>query len=101
MPTQRDSVDRKERELKFALATDDITKVKSLPLFATLRRSEQPLFSTYFDTADLALGSAGMSLRVRTSGSPSNSTGPIVERPRYSLLFRGFVSTKFGVSPLV
>lgn len=63
------SIDPKERELKFALAAADVTKVKSFALLAPLRCREEPLLSTYFDTADLALANAGMSLRVRRSGT--------------------------------
>jgi triphosphatase len=57
-----------ERELKFAVAPQDVDKLKSHPLLAAVRHSEQQLVSTYFDTAGRVLEKAGMSLRLRTSG---------------------------------
>ena len=57
-----------ERELKFAVASQDIGKIESQPLLKAAKRSEQLLASTYFDTAGRDLDKAEMSLRLRASG---------------------------------
>jgi triphosphatase len=54
-----------ERELKFALAPDDVAKLKAHPLLAWIQPNIKSFVSTYFDTADHALGKAGLSLRLR------------------------------------
>ena len=66
---KRDHAERTERELKFALAPGDVVKLNAHPLLASVPGSAKSLVSSYFDTADLTLKNAGMSLRIRTSGN--------------------------------
>jgi inorganic triphosphatase YgiF len=53
---------------EIAVAPSDLNKLKSHLAPCPPRRSAKPRVSTYFDTADLALDNAHMSLRVRASG---------------------------------
>ena len=57
-----------ERDLKSPWRPQTSTSSSRISPFAPLRRSAKPRVSTYFDTADLALDNAHMSLRVRASG---------------------------------
>ncbi len=59
-----------ETELKLRIAPDSIESFLQLPLLqsATYTSKHQHLYSTYFDTQDLALLQQGMGLRVRQVG---------------------------------
>ena len=59
------SSDAVERELKFALEPDDTVKLKEHPLLTWIRPTIKSILSTYFDTADHALGNARLALRLR------------------------------------
>lgn len=60
----------REIELKLEIEPNDVVKLEAHPLLerAAPRRETQTLTSVYFDTADLALHQAGVSLRVRDDG---------------------------------
>lgn len=64
--------DRKEFELKFEMPDDGLKRLRSNKLLREIgvgRPVTRMLRSIYFDTADLALRSAGLSLRIRRNQS--------------------------------
>jgi len=62
-----------ETELKFALAAGDLKRLSRHPAFKT-RAERARLTSSYFDTPELKLRDAGMSLRVRQVGDRNVQT---------------------------
>lgn len=61
----------REIELKLSLPHSGFTKVKRIPAIAATRQGRartSNLISTYYDTPDLALSKAGISVRIRTEG---------------------------------
>jgi triphosphatase len=62
---QPQNSDTLERELKFALESGDAAKLKEHRLLNWIKPNIKSTISTYFDTADHALGKAGLSLRLR------------------------------------
>ena len=85
-----------ETELKLAVAPDAMARVARHPLLAALRRGpsrKARVTSTYFDTADLDLALAGVSLRLRRDGrrwlqtvkgrAEKPSAGPMTARSEF------------------
>src|SRR6476469_10907579 len=57
-----------EFELKLEFDPADLAAIEAHPLLASLRLDRQTLYSVYYDTIDLALYKAGLTLRVRHTG---------------------------------
>ena len=57
-----------ELELKLALAPQDVAALRRHPLLAGAKPTRQRLLNTYFDTPELALAKARMTLRLRHIG---------------------------------
>ena len=78
----------KEIELKLQLDPADIAILLGDPLFTEQEPVARDLISTYFDTAQCALHSAGLSLRIRTSGGELIQTVKTESKAAASLFAR-------------
>ena len=58
----------REFELKLEFDPADLAAIEAHPLLASLRLDRQTLYSVYYDTSDLALYKARLTLRVRHTG---------------------------------
>jgi inorganic triphosphatase YgiF len=67
-PNARQSADPREIELKLEFDPADLARIHAHPLLATADSKQETLHSINYDTADLALRKAGVSLRVRDTG---------------------------------
>ena len=73
-----------ELELKLALAPQDVAALRRHPLLAGAKPTRQRLLNTYFDTPELALAKARMTLRLRHIGGVGAGGGtprPKKDRP--------------------
>jgi inorganic triphosphatase YgiF len=66
--TRDNSQDPRETELKLEFDPADLGRIRAHPLLAATDSKQKTLHSIYYDTADLVLHKAGVSLRVRDTG---------------------------------
>jgi triphosphatase len=89
-----------ELELKFALEPGDVAKLKGHRLLAWIQPTIKSYVSTYFDTADHALGKAGLSLRLRAFDDHAAQTLKLPSAWSSGLLVRSEYETELiGAEP--
>ena len=76
--------DPREIELKLEFDPDDLARLHAHPLLAGTGGAQKTLRSTYYDTSDLMLRKAGVSLRVREARRTVRADHQESERPRWA-----------------
>ena len=86
----------REFELKLEFDPADLAAIEAHPLLAGLRLDRQTLYSVYYDTDDLALYKARLTLRVRHTGKgyvqtikSMNGEAELFDRPEWEYEIKG------------
>ena len=96
--TDSSKPEREPREFEIKLEFDpaDLAAIEAHPLLAGLRLDRQTLYSVYYDTSDLALYKARVSLRVRNTGKGyvqtikgMNGEAELFDRPEWEHEIKG------------